>query len=87
MQPLISDMENKKNKSAANAAVKKSREKRKRLINEKQNEKDFVESEVNQLDAELNYEKEKQIFLNSIKDKNIENLSFAEKETLRNYLN
>ena len=80
-------MENKKNKSAANAAVKKSREKRKRLINEKQNEKDFVESEVNQLDAELNYEKEKQIFLNSIKDKNIENLSFAEKETLRNYLN
>jgi len=79
-------MENNKKTSAANAAVKKSREKRKRLINEKQNEKEAIESEVNQLNAELNYENEKQKFLNSIQNKNIDNLTFAEKETLRNYL-
>ena len=50
-------------KKSSQDAVRKSREKKKKMIEEKQMEKDNMEQEVQTLENELSYEKEKQLFV------------------------
>jgi len=73
-------------KQRSQESVRKSREKKKRMIEDKQKEKDVVEEEVDQLSQQLAYEEEKKAFLNRVKDKNINELTSAEQETLQTYL-
>ena len=73
-------------KQRSQESVRKSREKKKRMLEEKQKEKDLMEEEMSQLSSELKYEENKKEFLNMVKDKNFDQLSFAEQETLRKYL-
>ena len=73
-------------KTASQNAVRKSREKKKKIIEEKQMEKDSMEQEVQSLENELTYEKEKQLFLQYIQNKNPNEITSDEQQKLQQYL-
>ena len=73
-------------KTASQNAVRKSREKKKKIIEEKQMEKDSMEQEVQSLENELTYEKEKQLFLQYIQNKNPNEITTDEQQKLQQYL-
>ena len=73
-------------KTASQNAVRKSREKKKKIIEEKQMEKDSMEQEVQTLENELTYEKEKQLFLQYIQNKNPNEITQDEHQKLQQYL-
>ena len=73
-------------KKSSQDAVRKSREKKKKMIEEKQMEKDNMEQEVQTLENELSYEKEKQLFLQYIQNKNPNEITHDEQQKLQQYI-
>jgi len=73
-------------KKSSQDAVRKSREKKKKMIEEKQFEKDNMEEEVQTLESELSYEKEKQLFLQYIQNKNPNEITLDEQQKLQQYI-
>ena len=73
-------------KKSSQDAVRKSREKKKKMIEEKQMEKDNMEQEVQTLENELSYEKEKQLFLQYIQNKNSNEITHDEQQKLQQYI-
>ena len=73
-------------KKSSQDAVRKSREKKKKMMEEKQMEKDSMEQEVQTLENELSYEKEKQLFLQYIQNKNPNEIKHDEQQKLQQYI-